>query len=994
MKTIKKSILEYEKENFYKKNLNDYKVSKGLNNNFVIIIRIEINHNYLRHNLKVLLENNQNIAEVIILNFCKHILSKEIKELINFHKVKVINNTATIEWKEKICNLVKKDKKDIIIINSSIQITKGWSTNLNLCANINRKFGVITPMIETDGKNTVKHSIVPSWISKTKYSNVLKSISYFYYPKVNISNYSCIYLKNNTLKFNNFLTKTNYSVNDIKKFIFKSKLLGWKTILDDATLVIEKINNNNYVCNDSNNKIKRNIKNKINHNFESLHNNYEYISHISKDTLLFISYDSQKYLKYINKIVSIGLENKYRILILLLGKYKFQLLLHRNKQLNLIVSDSFDKLRHKRIFEEKFLLNIIKNYNVSAIHAINLNPYDLRVVNNSKGIGFGLLYSFVEGLQINLLNFRFNTKPQLKYLFLKKINKKRLVIDKLENCKTVLKDIDCFIVDSIKHKLQISNIFNLDRNKINVSSLNKVIKHKKQISSKRKVLFPIYEFNNEVKNIIDYITKLNAEYDNQLDLEYLNFYQFNSNNNLFEANICANYLSTVKPCCIVFLNNSVSEILMDFLNVVSNGIPVILNDNQTLKELLSSIKIQCYNINFSVHNEIRKLFYEYLFDYHKIKKYKTKFNMFSKSRLQLSNDYYNCIYQESILSNLTCGKHKYEKTVILTPNRFCSYYLRIKNNLTINNNSLYIFDLTIFEFFQFTKIADIESVVVQRHAIDPCLTDFFINYINYHKINLIFEIDDNLFEINEYYNYYSESLRKIAQNASAICVPSMNLKNVISKITDYDKIFLVPNYINYEYWNRPKLRINNKKDNFVVLYMGTKSHDEDLDIILESIKLLNHNYNITLKILGVANKINENQFLKQIKMTNEWEDYPKFVKYLMAISKEMDFAVAPLVKNKKNLCKSSIKYLDYSALGLPGIYSNISPYSDIVQNKINGILTENTTESWYRNIEYLCKYPNERKRISMNAMKTVINEYNIENQSFPLREVFNKVKSK
>ena len=47
----------------------------------------------------------------------------------------------------------------------------------------------------------------------------------------------------------------------------------------------------------------------------------------------------------------------------------------------------------------------------------------------------------------------------------------------------------------------------------------------------------------------------------------------------------------------------------------------------------------------------------------------------------------------------------------------------------------------------------------------------------------------------------------------------------------------------------------------------------------------------------------------------------------MAISKEMDFAVAPLVKNKMNLCKSFIKYLDYSALGLPGIYSNISPYS-------------------------------------------------------------------
>ncbi|MEI2421731.1 hypothetical protein V6O07_15755, partial [Arthrospira platensis SPKY2] len=47
---------------------------------------------------------------------------------------------------------------------------------------------------------------------------------------------------------------------------------------------------------------------------------------------------------------------------------------------------------------------------------------------------------------------------------------------------------------------------------------------------------------------------------------------------------------------------------------------------------------------------------------------------------------------------------------------------------------------------------------------------------------------------------------------------------------------------------------------------------------------------------------------------------------------ECDIFIAPLEDNLFNRCKSGLKFLEYSALGVPGVYSHLEPYQDLVQH--------------------------------------------------------------
>lgn len=70
-------------------------------------------------------------------------------------------------------------------------------------------------------------------------------------------------------------------------------------------------------------------------------------------------------------------------------------------------------------------------------------------------------------------------------------------------------------------------------------------------------------------------------------------------------------------------------------------------------------------------------------------------------------------------------------------------------------------------------------------------------------------------------------------------------------------------------------------------------------------------------------------------------EYRKFME-----ESKFDIGVAPLVSNDFTKCKHFNKYLEYSLSGILGIYSNVEPYTYVVQDGLNGLLAENTHTSW------------------------------------------------
>ena len=78
--------------------------------------------------------------------------------------------------------------------------------------------------------------------------------------------------------------------------------------------------------------------------------------------------------------------------------------------------------------------------------------------------------------------------------------------------------------------------------------------------------------------------------------------------------------------------------------------------------------------------------------------------------------------------------------------------------------------------------------------------------------------------------------------------------------------------------------------------------------------------------------------------------YKEFATYFQ--SQDVDIFIAPLEDNLFNRCKSSVKFLEYSCLGVPGIYSNIDPYSIVIKNNFNGLLAY-TNDEWKNSLRKL-----------------------------------------
>src|SRR5690606_14753256 len=87
-------------------------------------------------------------------------------------------------------------------------------------------------------------------------------------------------------------------------------------------------------------------------------------------------------------------------------------------------------------------------------------------------------------------------------------------------------------------------------------------------------------------------------------------------------------------------------------------------------------------------------------------------------------------------------------------------------------------------------------------------------------------------------------------------------------------------------------------------------------------------------------------------------------------SLEFDFVIAPLADNLFNRCKSGLKFLEYSAIGAPGVYSKLPPYEDIVIDGVTGFLAGTETE-WIEKLTRLIEEPELRQNMAVAAQQTV-----------------------
>jgi glycosyltransferase involved in cell wall biosynthesis len=91
-----------------------------------------------------------------------------------------------------------------------------------------------------------------------------------------------------------------------------------------------------------------------------------------------------------------------------------------------------------------------------------------------------------------------------------------------------------------------------------------------------------------------------------------------------------------------------------------------------------------------------------------------------------------------------------------------------------------------------------------------------------------------------------------------------------------------------------------------------------------------------------------------------------------------DVLLAPLDRSRFSASKCPNKYLETAAIGSPGIYSRVPPYTDYVKDGETGILVENEEGAWLDALELLYRSPDLRSRIVETARSDVRQRFSTE----------------
>ncbi|WP_082817982.1 methyltransferase domain-containing protein [Variovorax boronicumulans] len=267
----------------------------------------------------------------------------------------------------------------------------------------------------------------------------------------------------------------------------------------------------------------------------------------------------------------------------------------------------------------------------------------------------------------------------------------------------------------------------------------------------------------------------------------------------------------------------------------------------------------------------------------------------------------------------------------------------------------------------------VDLVVVERgwrHDADFSDQARLLKHLEVLGIPYIYATDDNLLDLNSQPgapDYPSARQRQImirfAREAAGVLVSTDALKCRMARLNA--NIQVVGNYLDERLFefdalrNRLESRRASDDSSLVIGYMGTYSHLEDLLMIAEPLRRFLHarKDSVRMEIVGIGDEalvrgvFNELP-VRVLKVPVDQVEYPKFMQWMQREVK-WDFAIAPLIESGFNDCKSDLKFLDYSANNIPGIYSSTRSYVDTVVNKKNGLLASASPDEWRGALELL-----------------------------------------
>ena len=256
---------------------------------------------------------------------------------------------------------------------------------------------------------------------------------------------------------------------------------------------------------------------------------------------------------------------------------------------------------------------------------------------------------------------------------------------------------------------------------------------------------------------------------------------------------------------------------------------------------------------------------------------------------------------------------------------------------------------------------------------------------------LVYTIDDALLEAPSTPPGSRTIVRTLCRAAAGVIASTPFLQNRLARLNP--RTLVVPNALDERlFFAGPVNAAGAAGGRLVVGFMGTLTHEADLMLVVQPLRtLLRRNAGaIEFQIVGgIAEPgwlaVFDGLPIRRLEVPPESIEYPAFVGW-MRRNLRWDIAIAPLADSPLNLGKSDIKFLDYSALGFPGVYSAAPAYLHTIRQGDTGILVGSSPGEWSEALDRLAKDAALRSRIAAQSQSYVRSERTLEHCAAAWRE--------
>lgn len=281
-----------------------------------------------------------------------------------------------------------------------------------------------------------------------------------------------------------------------------------------------------------------------------------------------------------------------------------------------------------------------------------------------------------------------------------------------------------------------------------------------------------------------------------------------------------------------------------------------------------------------------------------------------------------------------------------------------------------------------------DIVVIQRRTGEAW--EFFAKYLKSKGIVVVYELDDTYegiplenLKLDAKYMCNSEtqhSVHNMLNIADIVTVSTPELADWCSHYCSKDKIHVLLNTLDLTMWPEPVQPATEPSEVTLVGFAGSETHKSDLRELGGSLHTLNSQYNVSRKtkiLFGFFGFILPELWGLEPNVAFAtgvpFLDYPQKLASL-----HYNIGLAPLKDCFFNQCKSELRYLEYAALGIPVIATDIAPFRRAIVHDNNGILVKNKPRKWVSAMKRLLADTDFRHYLARNAYKRVRSDYNIE----------------